>query len=69
MRVTILGSGTSFGVPQIGCSCRVCASGDPRDRRTRAAAVVEGDGGARVLIDTPPELRLQLVAAQRRALR
>ena len=63
MRLIILGSGTSFGVPQIGCSCRVCTSSDPRDRRTRVAAVVEGASGGRVLIDTPPELRLQLVAA------
>ena len=62
-RLVILGSGTSFGVPVIGCHCRVCASGDPRDRRTRTAAVVELDGGPRMLIDTPPELRLQLVAA------
>lgn len=64
MRLIILGSGTSFGVPQIGCSCAVCTSADPRDRRTRVAAVVEGDAGARLLIDTPPELRLQLVAAR-----
>jgi phosphoribosyl 1,2-cyclic phosphate phosphodiesterase len=63
MRLIILGSGTSFGVPQIGCSCRVCTSDDPRDRRTRVAAVVEGGSGARLLIDTPPELRLQLIAA------
>ncbi len=62
-RLTILGSGTSFGVPVIGCRCRVCTSQDPRDRRTRTAALVEADGGARVLIDTPPELRLQLVGA------
>ena len=63
MRLIILGSGTSFGVPQFGCACRVCTSTDPRDRRTRVAAVVEAAGGARLLIDTPPELRLQLVAA------
>jgi phosphoribosyl 1,2-cyclic phosphate phosphodiesterase len=63
MRLIILGSGTSFGVPQIGCSCPVCTSSDPRDHRSRVAAVVEGDDGVRLLIDTPPELRLQLVAA------
>lgn len=63
MRLTILGSGTSFGVPQIGCACAVCRSTDPRDRRTRVAAVVESDTGARILVDTPPELRLQLIAA------
>lgn len=62
MRVTLLGTGTSFGVPQIGCSCRTCTSTDPKDRRTRTAALIE-DGDRRILIDTPPELRLQLVAA------
>lgn len=63
MRLVILGSGTSFGVPVVGCNCRVCHSDDPRDRRTRVAAVIESDTGARILIDTPPELRLQLLAA------
>ena len=62
MRVTLLGTGTSFGVPQIGCHCPTCTSIDPRDRRSRTAALVETDG-KRLLIDTPPELRLQLVAA------
>jgi len=62
VRVTLLGTGTSFGVPQIGCSCRTCTSTDPKDRRTRTAALIE-DGDRRILIDTPPELRLQLVAA------
>lgn len=62
MRLTLLGTGTSFGVPQIGCDCVVCRSDDPRDRRTRAAALLES-GGRRILIDTPPELRLQLIAA------
>jgi phosphoribosyl 1,2-cyclic phosphate phosphodiesterase len=60
MRLTFLGTGTSFGVPQIGCECAVCHSADPRDRRTRAGAVVEADGST-ILIDTPPELRLQLL--------
>ena len=60
-RLVILGSGTSFGVPVIGCDCAVCRSDDPRDRRTRTAAVFEVDG-VRLLIDTPPELRLQLIA-------
>ena len=63
MRLTFLGTGTSFGVPQIGCHCAVCRSADPRDRRTRVGALVETDAGRRILIDTPPELRLQLVAA------
>ena len=61
MKLTFLGTGTSFGVPQIGCHCARCRSTDPRDRRTRVGAVVETDGGTRLLLDTPPELRLQLV--------
>ena len=63
MKLTFLGTGTSFGVPQLGCHCAVCKSPDPRDRRTRVGAVVETNGGTRLLIDTPPELRLQLVNA------
>lgn len=63
MRLVFLGTGTSFGVPQIGCDCAVCRSPDPRDRRTRCGAVIETRTGVRLLIDTPPELRLQLVAA------
>ena len=61
MKLTFLGTGTSFGVPQIGCNCARCRSADPRDRRTRVGAVVETERGTRLLIDTPPELRLQLV--------
>ena len=64
MRLTFLGTGTSFGVPQLGCDCAVCRSRDPRDQRTRVGAAVETDSGAVLLIDTPPELRLQLVRAQ-----
>lgn len=63
MRLRFLGTGTSFGVPQIGCSCAVCHSSDPRDKRSRCGAIIETDDGTRLLIDTPPELRLQLVAA------
>jgi phosphoribosyl 1,2-cyclic phosphate phosphodiesterase len=63
VKLTFLGTGTSFGVPQIGCGCAVCHSPDPRDKRSRVGAVVESDQGARLLIDTPPELRIQLIAA------
>jgi len=63
VKLTFLGTGTSFGVPQIGCDCPVCHSPDPRDKRNRVGAVVESDQGARLLIDTPPELRIQLIAA------
>jgi phosphoribosyl 1,2-cyclic phosphate phosphodiesterase len=62
VRLTFLGTGTSFGVPQIGCGCAVCASTDPRDKRRRTGAVVEHEG-RRILIDTPPELRLGLLDA------
>jgi len=62
MRVRFLGTGTSFGVPVIGCRCEVCRSEDPRDQRSRHALLLE-DREARLLVDTPPELRLQLVRA------
>jgi phosphoribosyl 1,2-cyclic phosphate phosphodiesterase len=60
MRLTFLGTGTSFGIPQIGCDCPVCRSSDPRDHRTRSGALIQSDSGS-LLIDTPPELRLQLL--------
>lgn len=62
MRLHFLGTGTSFGVPVIGCGCATCTSSDPRDSRMRHGAVVE-EGDRRLLVDTPPELRLQLVRA------
>jgi|TARA_Y100000588_G_scaffold177208_1_gene191188 phosphoribosyl 1,2-cyclic phosphate phosphodiesterase len=61
MKLTFLGTGTSFGVPVVGCDCAACTSSDPRDRRTRHGAVIE-TGGGRLLVDTPTELRLQLLA-------
>lgn len=61
MKVVVLGSGTSHGVPMIGCSCAVCTSADPRDRRTRCSIVVS-EGETSVLVDTPPELRLQCLS-------
>jgi phosphoribosyl 1,2-cyclic phosphate phosphodiesterase len=62
VKLVFLGTGTSFGIPQVGCGCAVCTSADPRDARTRVGAVVESEGGTRLLLDTPPELRMQLVA-------
>ncbi len=62
MRVTILGSGTSHGIPAVGCSCRVCTSPDPRDHRGRCSVVVEWRG-VTFLVDTPPELRRQVIRA------
>lgn len=61
MRVTLLGTGTSTGVPVIGCGCSVCTSPDPRNRRLRPAALVELPGGM-ALFDTPTDLRQQALA-------
>ncbi len=58
--LTVLGSGTSMGVPTIGCSCRVCTSSDPHDRRTRPSVLVEYAGRC-VLIDTTPDFRQQAI--------
>jgi phosphoribosyl 1,2-cyclic phosphate phosphodiesterase len=63
MKLTILGSGTSHGVPMVGCSCPVCRSEDPRDRRLRASLYIEGREGERALVDTGPEFRLQAIQA------
>lgn len=56
--VTVLGSATSMGVPTIGCSCAVCHSTDPKDRRSRPSVMVEWEG-ARIVIDTGPDFREQ----------
>jgi len=58
--LTVLGSGTSMGVPTIGCDCAVCHSSDPRDRRTRPSVLIEY-GGHSVLIDTTPDFREQAI--------
>lgn len=58
MKVTLLGTGTSTGVPVIGCRCRVCTSPDPHDRRLRCACLVEA-GPMRIVIDTGPDFRVQ----------
>jgi phosphoribosyl 1,2-cyclic phosphate phosphodiesterase len=60
MNVTFLGTGTSTGVPVVGCACRVCTSDDPRDKRLRQSVKIES-GGKYFLIDTTPDLRLQLL--------
>lgn len=60
MTFTFLGTGTSVGVPQIGCKCHVCTSADPRDKRRRCGAYVRS-GGSAFLIDTPPELRMACI--------
>ncbi len=61
VRLTILGSGTSHGIPMIGCVCPVCTSSDPRDRRMRTSALFNASG-VDLLVDTGPELRLQCLA-------
>ncbi|HBA87618.1 MAG TPA: MBL fold metallo-hydrolase [Geobacter sp.] len=58
MKITILGSGTSTGVPMVGCHCQVCGSTDPRDKRTRASILVESEGQC-ILVDTSTDLREQ----------
>jgi len=60
MRVTFLGTGTSHGIPSIGCQCRVCCSPDPRDVRTRCAVAIQC-GERTLVIDTPPEFRQQAI--------
>lgn len=61
MKITILGSGTSTGVPMVGCACRVCSSNDPRDRRTRASLLIRHDN-RNILVDTSTDLRRQALA-------
>src|SRR5947207_3575320 len=63
LRITVLGSGTSLGVPTIGCHCDVCSSSDPRDNRLRPSILVRY-GGRNVLIDTTPDFRTQALRAK-----
>jgi len=66
-RLTVLGSGTSMGVPTIGCDCAVCHSKDPHDRRTRPSILLEY-GGRTVIIDTTPDFREQAIRENLRRL-
>ncbi len=61
IRITLLGTGTSHGIPMIACDCAVCTSPDPHDTRSRPSILVDY-GDRAVLVDTAPELRLQCVA-------
>jgi len=63
LRITVLGSGTSLGVPSIGCHCDVCSSSDPRDNRLRPSILIRYDGRS-VLIDTTPDFRTQALRAK-----
>ena len=60
MKLTILGRGTSTGVPEIGCTCPACISTDPRDKRLRCSGLVDVDG-VRILIDCSPDFREQMI--------
>ncbi len=62
VRIRVLGSGTSSGVPTIGCSCAVCKSADPRDRRLRPSILVRHEG-RNIVIDTTPDFRAQALDA------
>jgi phosphoribosyl 1,2-cyclic phosphate phosphodiesterase len=62
LKITFLGTGTSHGVPMIGCDCAVCGSTDPRDKRLRPSVLVETDDGQSLLIDAGPDLRTQALA-------
>ncbi len=62
LSITVLGSGTSAGVPTIGCHCAVCTSSDPRDNRLRPSILVDYDGRG-ILIDTTPDFRQQALRA------
>lgn len=61
-RVTFLGTGTSHGVPMIGCRCAVCRSGDPHDRRSRPSIHIAVHDGPAILVDTATDLRAQALA-------
>jgi len=63
MKITFLGTGTSQGIPVIGCHCSVCLSTDPRDKRRRASIAIQSRGKT-VIIDTTPEFRLQVLDAR-----
>ena len=60
LKVTVLGTGASSGVPMIGCQCAVCTSANPKNKRSRVSVLVESDT-TKILIDTPPEIRTQCI--------
>lgn len=66
MKITFLGTGTSCGVPRIGCDCEVCTSHDPRDTRLRSSVLVQ-TADANILIDCGPDFRQQMLQAHFRS--
>jgi phosphoribosyl 1,2-cyclic phosphate phosphodiesterase len=62
LKITFLGTGTSHGVPMIGCDCETCRSPDPRDRRLRPSVYIETPAGGALLVDAGPDLRVQALA-------
>src|SRR5271165_4725854 len=62
LKITVLGSGTSSGVPTIGCTCAVCRSADPRDNRLRPSILINFEG-RNIAIDTTPDFRTQVLRA------
>ena len=60
MKITFLGTGTSCGIPQMGCHCAVCTSTDPRDKRLRCSSLVQ-DGQTNLLVDCSPDFREQML--------
>jgi phosphoribosyl 1,2-cyclic phosphate phosphodiesterase len=64
VKLIVLGSGTSTGVPRIGNDWGDCDPAEPKNRRTRVAVVIEGDDGSRLLVDTPTDLRQQFLACE-----
>ena len=67
LKITFLGTGTSMGVPVIGCDCLTCSSNDPHDKRLRTSILIE-QGEIKVVVDCGPDFRAQMLAAKVRSL-
>ena len=67
IKLTFLGTGTSQGVPMIGCDCKICRSTDPHDRRLRSSVMIQSEG-TRLVVDSGPDFRYQMLRAEVREL-